>query len=88
MKTILVVGLGLLLVLVGSYFILPETLFDLAVTAGRYSAGLTKKEIQVDSHRIVYLEGKGKRYCCSMVLPLTRITGYDLQSTSQMTTMW
>jgi abhydrolase domain-containing protein 6 len=57
MKTILVVGLGLLLVLVGSYFILPETLFDLAVTAGRYSAGLTKKEIQVDSHRIVYLEG-------------------------------
>ena len=64
MKKILAVSLGLLvLLLVGFYFLFPETLFNLAVKAGRHSAGLVKKEIQVDDHKIVYLEGeKGKRY--------------------------
>ena len=61
MKKILAVSLGIIalfvLVLVGIYFILPETLFNLAVKAGRHSAGLAKKEIQVDDHKIVYLEG-------------------------------
>ena len=37
--------------------ILAETLFNLAVKAGRHSAGLAKKEIKVDDHKIVYLEG-------------------------------
>jgi len=58
MKKRLAVGLGLLvLVLVGIYFIWPETLFNLTVKAGRHSAGLAKKEIQVDDHKVVYLEG-------------------------------
>jgi abhydrolase domain-containing protein 6 len=58
MKKRLAVGLGLLvLVLVGIYFIWPETLFNLTVKAGRHFAGLAKKEIQVDDHKIVYLEG-------------------------------
>jgi len=58
MKKILAVSLGLLiLVLGGIYFLLPETLFNLAVKAGRHYAGLARKEIQVDDHKIVYLEG-------------------------------
>jgi abhydrolase domain-containing protein 6 len=58
MKKLLVVSLGLLvLVLIGIYFIWPETLFNLTVKAGRHSAGLARKEIQIDHHKIVYLEG-------------------------------
>jgi abhydrolase domain-containing protein 6 len=53
-------GYGLLAVvavLVGIYFLFPETLFRLSVDAQRHSAGLVKKEVQVDDHKIVYLEG-------------------------------
>jgi abhydrolase domain-containing protein 6 len=61
MKKILVVGSGiialLVLLLIGAYFLFPETLFKLAVKAERHSAGLVRKEIQVDDHKIVYLEG-------------------------------
>ncbi len=58
MKKIWAAGLGLFaLALVGVYFLFPEVLFNLAVKAGRYSAGLARKEILVDDHRIVYLEG-------------------------------
>ncbi len=60
MKKIGLVGLGLLVfvfICIGVYFLFPETLFDLAVKAGRHSAGLVRKEIQVDAHRIVYLDG-------------------------------
>lgn len=58
MKKILAVSFGLIvLLIVGIYFLLPETLFNLAVKAGRHYAGLAKKEIQVDVHTIAYLEG-------------------------------
>ena len=58
MKKILLFSIGLLvLVFVGVYFLFPEALFNLALKAGRHSAGLVKKEIQVDDHKIVYLEG-------------------------------
>jgi abhydrolase domain-containing protein 6 len=58
MKRILAVSFGLLVLLfVGTYFLFPETVFNLSVKAGRYSAGLVKKEIQVDDHKIAYLEG-------------------------------
>jgi abhydrolase domain-containing protein 6 len=58
MRKILAVSFGLLvLLLVGIYFLFPETLFNLAVKAGRHSAGLVKKEIQIDDHKIAYLEG-------------------------------
>jgi len=54
----LVVSLGLLvLVFGGIYLLFPETLFNLVVKAGRRYAGLAKKEIQVDDHKIVYLDG-------------------------------
>jgi len=61
MKKILAVSFSLIalfvLLLVGIYFLFPATLFNLALKAERHSAGLTKKEIQVDDHKIVYLEG-------------------------------
>jgi len=61
MKKILAFGFTLMalfiLVLVGIYFLFPATLFNLALKAERHSAGLVKKEIQVDDHKIVYLEG-------------------------------
>jgi abhydrolase domain-containing protein 6 len=61
MKKILAVGFGLIalfvLLFAGTYFLFPEALFKLALQAQRHSAGLVKKEIQVDDHKIVYLEG-------------------------------
>jgi abhydrolase domain-containing protein 6 len=39
------------------YFLFPKSVFKLAIDAQRHSAGLVKKEVQVDDHRIVYLEG-------------------------------
>ncbi len=39
------------------YFLFPESVFKLAVNGQRRSADLVKKEVQVDDHRIVYLEG-------------------------------
>jgi abhydrolase domain-containing protein 6 len=61
MRKILTVSFGLIalfvLLIVGICFLFPETLFKLAVKVERHSAGLVKKEIQVDDHKIVYLEG-------------------------------
>ena len=57
------IGYGLVFVfvvvvlLVGFYFLFPETVFKLAMDAQRRSADLVKKEVQVDGRRIVYLEG-------------------------------
>jgi abhydrolase domain-containing protein 6 len=39
------------------YFLFPATLFKLATEAQRRSAGLVRKEVKVDDHRIPYLEG-------------------------------
>jgi abhydrolase domain-containing protein 6 len=56
-------GYGLLIIaaciflLALSFFLFPQSVFKLAIDAQRRSAGLVKKEIQVDDHRIVYLEG-------------------------------
>ncbi|MGD1152606.1 MAG: alpha/beta hydrolase [Syntrophales bacterium] len=58
-----VLGYGLLVVvavvvlLAEFYFLFPEAVFKFAMDAQRRSADLVKKEIQVDDHRIVYLEG-------------------------------
>jgi abhydrolase domain-containing protein 6 len=58
MKKMFLAVIGLhLLGFVGIYFLFPETVFNLALKAGRHSAGLAKKEIHVDDHKIVYLEG-------------------------------
>jgi len=53
---LIVIG-AVILLLAGFYFLFPETAFDLAIDAQRRSADLVKKEVQVDDHRIVYLEG-------------------------------
>ena len=39
------------------YFLFPESVFKLAIDAQRRAAGLVKQSVQVDDHRIVYLEG-------------------------------
>src|SRR5271157_2710872 len=60
---IIFLGYGLLVVvaivvlLVGLYFLFPETVFKLVMDIQRRSADLVKKEVQVDDHKIVYLEG-------------------------------
>ena len=53
----LVVVVAIVVLLVAFYFLFPEAVFKLAIDAQRRSADLVKKEIQVDDHRIVYLEG-------------------------------
>jgi len=54
-STIVIVVAAVLLA--AFYFLFPETAFKLAIDVQRRSAGLVKKEVQVDDHRIVYLEG-------------------------------
>lgn len=53
----LVVVVVIVVLLAGFYFLFPESVFKLAIDAQRRSADLIKKEVQVDDHRIVYLEG-------------------------------
>ena len=53
---LVVIGV-IVVLLVAFYFLFPKTVFNLAIDAQRRSADLVKKEVQVDDHRIVYLEG-------------------------------
>jgi len=53
--TVVIVAVAVLLA--AFYFLFPETVFKLAIDAQRRSADLVRKEVQVDDHRIVYLEG-------------------------------
>ena len=50
-----IVAVVVLLVLF--YFLFPKAVFKLAIEGQRRAAELVKKEVQVDDHRIVYLEG-------------------------------
>ncbi|MGE5855325.1 MAG: alpha/beta fold hydrolase [Syntrophaceae bacterium] len=52
-----IVILAVVLLLAAFYFLFPKTAFELAIDAQRRSADLVRKEVQVDDHRIVYLEG-------------------------------
>ena len=45
------------ILLAAFYILFPKTAFELAIDAQRRSADLVKKEVLVDDHRIVYLEG-------------------------------
>jgi abhydrolase domain-containing protein 6 len=54
---VLVVVVAIVVLLAGFYFLFPESVFKLAIDAQRHSADLIKKEVQVDDHKIVYLEG-------------------------------
>ena len=58
MQKIVAIGVGLIIVyVVGIYFLFPERVFKMAQLGERHIAGLVKKEIQVDDHKIAYLEG-------------------------------
>lgn len=61
MKKLLRVSFGIIVLFVflfiGIYLLFPETLLNLVLKVGRHSAGLVKREIQVDDHKIAYLEG-------------------------------
>jgi len=62
MKNKIVIGMGLGLILIAAalasiYYLFPGAVTKMAVAAGRQAAGLTEKAVQVDDHRIVYVEG-------------------------------
>jgi abhydrolase domain-containing protein 6 len=56
-KKILIAILVLIVALVACYYAFPEKVAGYMTAAARSYAGLTKKEIKIDDHNIVYLEG-------------------------------
>ena len=57
MKKILIALLILIIASVAGYYAFPDQVANYLINAGRSKAGLTKKEIKIDDHNIVYLEG-------------------------------
>jgi len=57
MKKIFSVSLILIFVATAGYYLLPERVADWMIKLARYRVGLAKKDIQIDEHKIVYLEG-------------------------------
>jgi pimeloyl-ACP methyl ester carboxylesterase len=57
MKKIGILVVCLILAVAGAYYAFPEQVAGYLVGAARNKAGLTKKEIQIGDHTIVYLEG-------------------------------
>jgi abhydrolase domain-containing protein 6 len=62
MKKVLIGILVVIVALVAVYYAFPEKVAGYMMDAARSKAGLTKKEIKIDDHNIVYLEG-GKGPC-------------------------
>jgi abhydrolase domain-containing protein 6 len=56
-KKVLIAILVLIVALVACYYAFPEKVAGYMMDAARSNAGLTKKEIKIDDHNIVYLEG-------------------------------
>jgi len=57
MKKVLIAILVIIVALVACYYAFPEKVASYMINAARSKAGLTKKEIKIDDHNIVYLEG-------------------------------
>jgi abhydrolase domain-containing protein 6 len=57
LKKILIAVLVIIVGLVVCYYAFPEKVAGYMMDAARSHAGLTKKEIKIDDHNIVYLEG-------------------------------
>jgi abhydrolase domain-containing protein 6 len=57
MKNFLIAVLVIIVALVACYYAFPEKVAGYMMAAARSKAGLTKKEIKIDDHKIVYLEG-------------------------------
>jgi abhydrolase domain-containing protein 6 len=57
MKKFLIVLLVIIVASVGGYYAFPEKVAGYLISQARGKAGLSKKEIKIDDHKIVYLEG-------------------------------
>jgi len=57
MKKILIAILVVIVAVVACYYAFPEKIAGYMIDVVRNKAGLTKKEIKIDDHNIVYLEG-------------------------------
>jgi pimeloyl-ACP methyl ester carboxylesterase len=57
MKKILIAILVVIVAVVAGYYAFPEKVAGYIINIARSKAGLTKKEIKIDDHNIVYLEG-------------------------------
>jgi len=57
MKKALIALLILIAAAVACYYVFPEPIADYFIAAERNKAGLVKKDIKIDDHQIVYLEG-------------------------------
>jgi abhydrolase domain-containing protein 6 len=57
MKKVLIAVLVVIVAVVIGYYAFPEKVAGYMIDAARSYAGLTKKEIKIDDHNIVYLEG-------------------------------
>jgi pimeloyl-ACP methyl ester carboxylesterase len=57
MKKILISILVVIVAAVAGYYAFPEKIAGYMIDAARSKAGLTKKEIRIDDHTMVYLEG-------------------------------
>ena len=57
MKKVLIGILIVIVVAVVGYYAFPEKVAGSLIDTARSQAGLTKKEIKIDDHNIVYLEG-------------------------------
>jgi abhydrolase domain-containing protein 6 len=57
MKKVLIGLLVVIVAVVAGYYAFPEKVAGYIIDAARSKAGLTKKEIKIDDHNIVYLEG-------------------------------
>jgi len=56
-KKVFIVIVVIIAALIAFYYAFPEKVAGYMVDAARSKAGLTKKEIKIDDHNIVYLEG-------------------------------
>jgi abhydrolase domain-containing protein 6 len=57
LKKVLIAVVVIIVALVVCYYAFPEKIADYMISAARSKAGLIKKEIKIDDHNIVYLEG-------------------------------
>ena len=57
MKKFLIAILVVIVAAVAGYYTFPEKVAGYMIDAARSKAGLTKKEIKIDDHNVVYLEG-------------------------------
>lgn len=56
-KKVLIAVVIIVIALAAGYYAFPERVADLMLKAAASQAGLTKKEIKIDDHNIVYFEG-------------------------------